>query len=176
MVRQAEDFAQVADVDPTFKYGRSGATYDSLGGAVLSLMGETGYFDYIGRLTAMIIVGNTDAHLKNWSLCYLDGKTPSLSPIYDYQSLTAYTRYLYAPLALSLGGEVSPGLIELDHFRILAENAGAGAEETARVVRDMAERLRAAWSGELKGEADARFPALSRHFAERLVSLPICSA
>ncbi|HEY1616232.1 MAG TPA: HipA domain-containing protein [Streptosporangiaceae bacterium] len=174
-----EDFAQVAEVAPAFKHSRSGATYDSLGGAVLRLLGEAGYYEYVGRLTAMIITGNTDAHLKNWSLIYPDGKTPELSPLYDFQSLTLYTRYRYAPLALSLGAE-DPSLpslvVELDNFRVLAENAGAAADETVRVVQDAAERLRAAWSGELKAEADSRFPALSRHFAERLASLPICSA
>jgi len=59
-----EDFAQVADVGPMFKYSESGATYDSLAIVVRELTGVAGYADYIRRLTAMLVVGNTDAHLK----------------------------------------------------------------------------------------------------------------
>lgn len=100
-----EDFAQLADVGPAFKYSQSGATYDSLAKAMLDLIGQAAYEAYIERLVAMLIVGNIDGHLKNWALIYLDGHRPSLAPIYDFHSLTIYSHYLYGTLALSLGGE-----------------------------------------------------------------------
>lgn len=65
-----EDFAQVADVDPRHKYGEFGATYDNMGTVVRHLTGEQGFRRYVERLVAMIIAGNTDAHLKNWALWY----------------------------------------------------------------------------------------------------------
>lgn len=35
------------------------------------------------RLLANILLANGDAHLKNWSLLYVDQVTPKLSPAYD---------------------------------------------------------------------------------------------
>jgi serine/threonine-protein kinase HipA len=169
-----EDFAQVADVPPIHKYSQSGATYDSMGNAILDLMGDAGYREYIERLTAMLIVGNTDAHLKNWSLIYPDGRTPSLSPVYDFHSLTVYSRYQFDPLALSIDGEVMTSSIYYDNFRKLAESNEFDTEDVVDIVGHAVERMRSAWSGELRVEAESRFPALARHFTGRLESLPIC--
>jgi serine/threonine-protein kinase HipA len=122
----------------------------------------------------MLVIGNTDAHLKNWSLIYSDGRTPSLSPVYDFHSLTVYTSYRYAPLALSLNGEVMASSIYYDNFRQLAEGNEFDPEKAVQVVRRTVDNMREAWSGDLRAEAESRFPALARHFTNRLRSLPIC--
>lgn len=171
-----EDFAQIADVAPKFKYSQSGVTYDSLGAAIYRLMGETGFSEYIERLVAMLIAGNTDAHLKNWSIIYLDGRTPSLSPVYDFHSLTIYSRYQFGQIALSLGGESAASAIYLDSFRRLAELSGYDPDRAADLVRRTISRLRGAWSEHLQLEAQTRFPALARHFEGRLSSLPVCAS
>ncbi len=169
-----EDFAQVADVAPKFKYSDSGVTYDSMGRGISDLLGIVGFLEYVSRLTAMIIAGNTDAHIKNWALIYLDGQTPSLSPVYDFHSLTLYSRYRFSPLALSLDGETLPGGIRFDNFRRLAEQAGCDPERSVQTVRQTVADMRAAWAGDLKKEADARAPALAQHYLQRLATLPIC--
>lgn len=171
-----EDFAQVADVGAKFKYNDSGVTYDSMGNAINGLLGTSGYLEYVERLVAMLVVGNTDAHLKNWALIYADGRSPALSPIYDFHSLTVYTRYRYVPLALSFNGEGMATAIDDDCFRMLAEHSGFDAERTLDTVHEAVNRLRSAWSGELRTETEATFPALARHFASRLDTLPICGA
>jgi serine/threonine-protein kinase HipA len=170
-----EDFAQLADVAPAFKYSQSGATYDSLTKAILNLIGQNSYETFIERLVAMLVVGNLDAHLKNWALIYLNGHTASLAPIYDFHSLTVYGRYRYGTLALSLGGESLSSAVDLENFRSLAENSGADSARTVHIVRRTVDRLREAWSGDLQSEAQERFPALASHFAYRLESLPICT-
>lgn len=173
-----EDFAQIADVAPMFKYGPPDdkVTYDSMGEVMLDLLGEPGYREYLERLTAMLVIGNTDAHLKNWALIYLDGRAPSLSPVYDFHSLTVYSRYQFGPLALSLSGEVMAPLIYGDTFRQLAERNSFDSDIALDIVRQSVSKLRSAWSGELRAEAEDRFPALARHFTSRLDSLPICDA
>ncbi|GAA3188385.1 type II toxin-antitoxin system HipA family toxin [Dactylosporangium siamense] len=168
-----EDFAQVADVEPLFKYGEPGQSYDGLAAVVAQLCGTDGYLDFIRRLAAMIVVGNTDAHLKNWALCYPDGRTPQLSPVYDFHSLTIYSQYRWQPLSLSINGQKAPGSITLDDFRGMAERIGEDPEKTARIVAETVERMRAAWTGELLEEARGRFDPLARHYAERLRSLSI---
>ena len=42
------------------------------------------------RLLANILLANGDAHLKNWSLLYLDHVTPRLSPAYDIVTTSVY--------------------------------------------------------------------------------------
>jgi len=171
-----EDFAQVADVEPKFKYGEFGASYDGLAAVILQVVGMSGYEDFVRRLVAMLIVGNTDAHLKNWALIYPDGRTARLAPVYDFHSLTVYDQYRHTPMALSLNGERMPGHIGLDDLRRLAERCSADPEQTVQAALQTVHRLRTAWSGDLRVEAESRFPALARHFARRLESLPICVA
>jgi serine/threonine-protein kinase HipA len=163
-----EDFAQIADVAPMFKYSESDVTYDGIAAVIRKLAGQTGYFDFIRRLTAMITVGNTDAHLKNWALIYRDGRTPSLAPVYDFHSLTVYQPYQYQPLALSFAEERMPSLITLDHFRRLAEACGEDTERTAEEVMLAAHRLRVAWQDGLGKEVADRFDALAAHYNRRL--------
>jgi serine/threonine-protein kinase HipA len=172
-----EDFAQLADVAPAFKYSQSGATYDSLARAMKAILDQAGYESYIERLVAMLIVGNIDAHLKNWGLIYKDGRTPSLAPVYDFHSLTVYGgRYLYGSLALTLGGESVSSTVYPDNFRVLAENSDADPERVIHVVRRTIDRMRKSWSADVQPEAEIRFPALARHYTSRLESLPICQA
>jgi serine/threonine-protein kinase HipA len=171
-----EDFAQVADVAPSSKYGEFGASYDGLAAVILQVAGPSGYDDFVQRLVAMLVVGNTDAHLKNWALIYPDGRTPHLAPVYDFHSLTIYDQYRYTPLALGLNGERMAAHIGLDDLRRLAERCGVDPEHTARTAAAAAQRLREAWSGDLRQEAESRFPALADHFVRRLESLPVCAA
>ena len=42
--------------------------------------------EFIRRLVVNILIGNADAHLKNWSVIYGDRVTPQLSPAYDLVS------------------------------------------------------------------------------------------
>ncbi|CAN5405345.1 HipA domain-containing protein [soil metagenome] len=39
--------------------------------------------EFVNRFVAFILMGNTDAHMKNWAFIYPDGRTPVLSPLYD---------------------------------------------------------------------------------------------
>ena len=168
-----EDFAQVADVAPMFKYSESGASYDTVAAAIYQMIGESGYAEYVRRLVAMLVTGNTDAHLKNWALIYPDGRTPSLAPVYDFHSLTVYTRYRYAPLALSLNERREAASISYDDLRRMADRVGVDPDRTAGWAAEAAGRLREAWSKDLRNEAESRFPALAEHFTNRLDQLPI---
>src|SRR5439155_15674320 len=142
--------------------------------AIRQLTGDTGYADYVRRLVAMLVVGNTDAHLKNWALVYPDGRTPSLAPVYDVHSLTVYSSYRYGPLALSLNEERLATSIDHDDLRRLADHAGADPDQTVEWAAEAVHRLRDAWTKALRSEANKRFPALADHYTDRLRTLPIC--
>jgi serine/threonine-protein kinase HipA len=94
--------------------------------------------------------------------------------VYDFHSLTVYTKYRYAPLALSLNEERVAISIDYDDFRRMAQGAGSDPEQTVEWATEAVSRLREAWNKDLRNEAESRFPALAEHFTNRLDTLPIC--
>lgn len=46
--------------------------------------------EFVRRFVTFILMGNTDAHMKNWALFYPDGITPELTPLYDPVCVTAF--------------------------------------------------------------------------------------
>ncbi len=99
-----------------------------------------------------------------------------LAPVYDFHSLTVYDRFRYAPLALSLNGEVMTARLSPDDFRWLADRIGADADATVEVVESAIHELRRAWASGVRDEVEGRFPALAKHYEHRLLSLPLAAA
>lgn len=83
-----EDFAQVFAVYPDEKYDKG--SYRYIARVIWLETGEDGVREFIRRLVFNTLIGNADMHLKNWSLIYPDGRTPQLSPGYDFLSTTVY--------------------------------------------------------------------------------------
>ena len=46
--------------------------------------------EFVNRFVVFILMGNTDAHLKNWAMVYPDGVNPVLAPLYDPVCVTAF--------------------------------------------------------------------------------------
>ena len=46
--------------------------------------------EFVRRLVVNILIGNGDAHLKNWSIIYRDKINPQLAPAYDLVSTIHY--------------------------------------------------------------------------------------
>lgn len=85
-----EDFAQVFQVYSHDKYKKH--NYEQVANAIYQF-GSQGLKDVqqmARRLLVNILLANGDAHLKNWSLIYRDGKKPMLSPAYDIVSTISY--------------------------------------------------------------------------------------
>ncbi len=81
-----EEFAQALGYAPRLKYGRG--VFEDYGRmlAVLERYSSAPVADvreFLRRFVAFILMGNTDAHLKNWALSYPDGHEPRLAPLYD---------------------------------------------------------------------------------------------
>ena len=140
-----EDFAQVRDKYARDKYQ---STFETV--AALSYRGRdvASLREAVRRIAFSLAVGNGDAHLKNWSLIYRDGRTPSLSPVYDLVSTVPYApRDEPEDLGLKFGGtkrfeRVSLGAFgrleaALDRrFTPAGAQLTAVAEETVRAVRE----------------------------------------
>jgi serine/threonine-protein kinase HipA len=95
----AEDFNQIYGQYPEKKYEQHG--YTGMAKDIWALLGEKELAEFIRRVIFNAAIGNADMHLKNWSLLYRDGRTPTLAPGYDYVSTMRYLpeRGLGLPLA-----------------------------------------------------------------------------
>lgn len=136
-----EDFAQVFGVYPENKYRK--ASYGSIARVLWLEAGEEAITEYTRRLVFNTLIGNADAHLKNWSLIYPDRRSPKLAPAYD---LVATTPYLPADrLGLSLGDTKEFTEIDLERFRRFAEKAGLPVGIVLQIAKGTAERFRDLW-------------------------------
>jgi serine/threonine-protein kinase HipA len=75
----SEDFAQIFGVYPAEKYDK--ASYANIGSVIVAESSDTDIAEFVRRLTFNALIGNSDMHLKNWSMRYLDRKRAVLSPV-----------------------------------------------------------------------------------------------
>ncbi|OBG34150.1 type II toxin-antitoxin system HipA family toxin [Mycobacterium sp. E3198] len=146
-----EDFAQVRGFYDNAKYTGS---FETVGALTYRNYDRSSLREFVRRLTFNLLIGNGDAHLKNWSLIYLDGRVPSLSPAYDLVSTAPYA----SPdepddFGLSFGGTKVMARIGRDAFRQFQSRLRAEAADVLDVVDETVERFQAAWP-----DAKATFP------------------
>ena len=136
-----EDFAQVFGLFPDDKYGHR--SYANIASVLWAETGQGSTYEFVRRLVFSVLIGNGDMHLKNWSLLYPDGRTPVLSPAYDFVAT-----FFYIPgdkLALNFGGSQSLNEITVDQVRRFADRARLPTSPVWEIVREMVERTAAAW-------------------------------
>ncbi len=143
-----EDFAQVNGVHPFNKYDdmdgaldiKKRLNYETLALQVLRLCGEDDLREFVRRVVFMVLSGNADAHLKNWSLIYPDGRQPRLSPAYDLVATVAYAGHDES-LALPFGNSLRFEDVSLEGFRRLGRALRRDPEELARWVAEDTQRI-----------------------------------
>lgn len=88
----AEDFAQVLSVQPGDKYSAPIASYAALARILIGLPrgGVPAVEQLWRRLVVNELLGNYDAHLKNFGLLFDELRNPKLSPAYDIVAYSAY--------------------------------------------------------------------------------------
>jgi serine/threonine-protein kinase HipA len=87
------------------------------------------------------LVGNHDAHAKNYSLLYLpDSPRAMLAPAYDVLSTIVYrgTRNMSRKMAMKIGGEYRPDYVRARHLERLIADAKLGGAAARRRLRAMA--------------------------------------
>jgi serine/threonine-protein kinase HipA len=154
-----EDLAQVRGFYDTAKYTGS---YETVGALTYRNHDRASLREFVRRLTFNVLIGNGDAHLKNWSLIYLDGRVPSLSPAYDLVSTAPYASpHEPDDFGLSFGGTKVLDRVSRDAFRRFQLRLGVGAAEVLDVVNETVERFEAAWP-----DAQATFPPFVARWIE----------
>lgn len=140
-----EELAQVVDVPTAVinaKYTR--ANFETIGVLIGALCGVESIRSVIDRIVLNVIIGNGDAHLKNWAIQYIDGRTPTLSPLYD-----VLPTVLYIPkdnLGLNLDKSKSFEAVTPASFDRLGSRTGFGVTEARKQARDAAERILSHWN------------------------------
>lgn len=122
-----------------------------------------------------LIVGNADAHGKNFSLLYGDGRV-ALAPFYDLLCTAAYPD-LTPRLAMKIGKRSTLDEIGPSTWPAFAEDVGLGASFVRRRVKELSDAVvaqlphlvRSAALDALDGPALERFAVLIRTRAERVV-------
>lgn len=134
-----EDFCQALGVAPETKYQNEGGPSLPQCFELLRAVSSTPVIDLQRLLDAVIfnfLIGNHDAHGKNFSLLYNEGTR--LSPLYDVVS-TVYYPELSKKMAMKIGGEYESDRIEPKHFERLAEEAGLAKQTVKKRVLELAE-------------------------------------
>lgn len=140
----AEDFAQV-----TFSYAAKkyeGASYESIARLLYQNVyaGQLDVIQMAIRLLANILLGNGDAHMKNWSILYPNGITPTLSPAYDI----LFTRVYMGDeqeFGLSMAGTKRWYDVTMEHFMAWVSRAGLPASPILYNLRQAMNAARELW-------------------------------
>jgi len=138
-----EDFAQVFGVYAHDEY--TATNYDQML-RVLRLLpgGGDAVREMVGRLVVNALLGNGDAHLKNTSLIYRDGQTPTLAPLYDVLITQPYMRRRETA-ALNISRVKSFQKYDLDLFRRLAKRADLDEKSVLDAVRTTIDLAASTW-------------------------------
>lgn len=144
-----EDFAQVFVKYPHEKYNT--ANYEQIA-RVLYLFSGDGLADaqqLARRLLVNVLLANGDAHLKNWSLIYMDKITPRLSPSYDIVTTGVYVEN-ERQFALNLGKTKDWYQVSLQHFQYWSEHSDIPWRAIRWHLNDVMEKARTLWPEALK--------------------------
>lgn len=137
----AEDLAQVRGFYPDAKYSGSFETVASL---VYRRRDVASLQELARRIAFNVLIRNSDAHLKNWSLLYRNPRVPTLSPVYDLVCVGVYAD-VDKDLGLRLGGSKRFENVTLGTFAALQAKLGCPGPSLRDVAADTIERAVAAW-------------------------------
>ena len=164
-----EEFAQVLQYEPKRKYGQGLMTdYPNMLRVLdrLSSRPAQDVQEFVKRFVAFILMGNVDAHLKNWALIYPDGITPRLAPLYDPVCVTALFESV-PPTDYAINRAIDATLRAFDFIQLEVLLKTAGQQRVSRLVsiaKQTVKLAQADWPSVLKDSP----ASVSRAVTERL--------
>ncbi len=139
-----EDFAQALGVASYAKYEGEGETYAGKMFEIVRKYAKSPLEDSLAlfnRIAFNYILGNTDAHIKNYSLLYdphMEGI--SLAPAYDMISTVIYESAT-KDMSFNIGGVKDIDSINAESFKALANEAGIGEKIAMKNFENVAGRF-----------------------------------
>lgn len=124
------------------------------------------------RRVVNTLLGNSDDHLKNFSVIYRDGINPELAPAYDITCVPALRGFM--GFAFNMAIDRMQRAETLETYGAMAKKAGVAERIVKVVVKNTVSRAQELWPDALRN-LDA--PAAVRdHILHRLGSLPVTKA
>lgn len=138
-----EDFAQANGLPPGRKYERG-----TLRGLDLKALLETGRHisatDALALLDQVIfniLVANTDAHAKNYSLILPVAASPRLAPLYDVSSVLSWSHVVQIYAQSIAGKKRTPDMIAGRHWEAIARDIGYRPTDVRNRVQELVDKL-----------------------------------
>ena len=115
-----EDFCQILNIPPKLKYQEDGGPgiEECLETMSLMHMPARDRMNFIRLVIFNFLIGNCDAHAKNYAVLYHAGK-PMFAPAYDLLSTMVYDN-MNKCFAMNIGGETRMGQMSQTHFSTMA--------------------------------------------------------
>ncbi len=138
-----EDFCQALGILPDSKYEFEGGPSIARIVATLRDLSAAPAADVNSFLRAVALnylVGNSDAHGKNFALLYDPVTDIRLAPLYDIVSTAVYG--VTTKMAMFIGGEEEPAAVTEDAWLRLADECGVNGPLFLREIRSLATRAR----------------------------------
>ncbi|MEV4418814.1 HipA domain-containing protein [Patulibacter sp. NPDC049589] len=139
-----EDLCQALGIPTARKYENEGGPTIEACATLLRDVGDPrGLLRFVDAIVLSFLVGNHDAHGKNYSLlCSTGTQRARLAPIYDVLSTAAYhgTTNLTRKMAMRIGGEYRPEYVAERHLSRMAEGTGLNSATLRKRYRECAER------------------------------------
>lgn len=137
-----EDFCQALGVVPEYKYQNEGGPSIADCFALIRRVMRPSVSEILRLLDYVIfntLVGNHDAHGKNFSIHYIGGK-PRLAPLYDVLCTAIYPK-LTEKMAMKIGSKYKFTEVESRHWDQLSEAAGLSPAQVRRRIQQIANTL-----------------------------------
>jgi len=136
------DLCQLAGVLPVSKYQSDGGPGFRQCFALIDAWSATPAVDRLRLVDVMLVnylLGNADAHGKNFSMLYGPDARLHLAPFYDLLA-TGYWPRLSDRMAMSIGGERRPDWVMARHWQRFCEEAGLNPTQLRRRALNLAAR------------------------------------
>jgi serine/threonine-protein kinase HipA len=122
-----EDFCQASGRPPEMKYEAEGGPGVAECAGLIRAHGAApgiSLLQFLDALLLNLLIGNADAHSKNYSLLLEGSGAPRLAPLYDLLSTRAYGRRFGRKLGMKYGGEYRPDRVRGRHLDRLGDDLG----------------------------------------------------
>jgi serine/threonine-protein kinase HipA len=138
-----EDFCQASGRPPEMKYEAEGGPGVAECARLISDYGAgpgASLLRFLDALLFNLLIGNADAHSKNYSLLLEGSGSPRLAPLYDLLSTRAHGRRFGRKMGMKYGGEYRPEWVRGRHLDRLGEDLGIAPRRVRRHAVEIGDR------------------------------------
>jgi serine/threonine-protein kinase HipA len=139
-----EDFCQLTSRFPSEKYQRSttgqGVTLQDMFNTLSAMVSPAARLPLLDAVIFNVLICNSDAHAKNYSILIGAGGSSKLAPLYDLLCASVYD-HVDQSLSQSIGGRTRAVELHAEQWRALAAEIGLSPAYVVKRVKELAETV-----------------------------------